>query len=493
MAKNVKNKKKKRSNYDDKLIMIIAASVGAALAVIVAAICIISYTGSYVAKVDGERIMKFEYEYFLTNTMQEMKDDAIEEGTLKEDADAAAIAKFWTDAKKKEAADKALDEAKKWKAQYILADDKGFSLGYKERNEYKQNIEYQIYSSYSQYSQYYSYDEYVKAYLGMDLKDYQTIAIQSAAISAYKEDMKKAYSATDEELKNIYNENPDDFRKITLSVLALQKPTKPAEVTKPSDTKEDGTKKAENNMSAADWAAYQDDVKAYEKYEEEKAEYDAELKKLEERRDKILAALKADGKYTEEKEKTSETNDEANKDATTESTDKKTDADSNYVYKDATLADIASKEGALFAEDKGKVVINALSECGQDVLDELALQMQWKDEKRDTIVCIKDKTEDTAYNGGETVDGITYTQYVGIGDDNYLYIVRCTGIEDFDNSKESSAGAEDSVKDTVRRDLYEDKATEALDKMVENAGKKFAVKSKKQAEINKIAKAVSWN
>ncbi len=59
MAKNVKNKKKKRSNYDDKLIMIIAASVGAALAVIVAAICIISYTGSYVAKVDGKRIMKY--------------------------------------------------------------------------------------------------------------------------------------------------------------------------------------------------------------------------------------------------------------------------------------------------------------------------------------------------------------------------------------------------------------------------------------------------
>jgi len=496
MAKNVKNKKKKRSNYDDKLITIIAVSVTAVLAIIVAAIALISYTGSYVAKVDGERIKTYEYEYFLTNTIYEIKNEAIEDGTLAEDADAAAIAAFWSDAKKKEAEDRALEEAKKWKAQYILADKAGFALGYKERNEYKQNLEYQIYSQYSQYSSYYSYDEFVKMYLGMDLKDYQDVAIQSAAISNYKEDMKKAYTSTDEELKNLYNETPDDYRKITLSVLALEKPTAPDEVKKPDDKKADGTEKKEDNMTAAEWAEYQDDVKKYEDYLKAKSEYDTELKEIEDRRNAIIDALKKDGKYTEEKKEESKDDDSADKkdaaDAAADS-DKK-DADSNYVYKDATLADIAEKEGALFADEKGKVVINAVSECGQDILDELALTMQWKDEDRNTIVSKdKDGKEDSAYNGGETVDGVTYTQYVALADDHYFYIVRCVGIEDFENSKESSEGAADSIKDTVRKDLYEDRAEAALEKMVADAGKKYNVESKKQKEITEIVKSVSWN
>ena len=58
--------------------------------------------------------------------MQEMKNDAVEEGKLAEDADAAAIKEFWSDAKKKEAADKALEDAKEWKAQYILAKEKEY-------------------------------------------------------------------------------------------------------------------------------------------------------------------------------------------------------------------------------------------------------------------------------------------------------------------------------------------------------------------------------
>ena len=490
MAKNVKNKKK-RSNYDDKLIMIIAASVGAALAVIVAAICIISYTGSYVAKVDGERIMKYEYEYFLTNAKQEMENDAVEAGTLAEDADANAIAEFWTDAKKKEAADKALEEAKKWKAQYILAEEKGFDLGYKERNEYKQNLEYQIYSQYSQYSSYYTYDAFVEMYLGgMSLKDYQSIAIQSAAISAYKEDMKEDYTTTDDELRNLYNETPDDFRKINMSVLALAKPTKPTEVKAP----EEGTDKKESDFSStAEWTKYSEALKSYNEYKEKLTEYETKLKEVENRQKAILEALKKDGKYTEEKKEDAkeESKDDAKKDSA--STENKDSADSKYVYKDATLADIAAKEGVLFTEEKGAVTINSVSKSGYDTLDELALNMQWKDDTHKVIVCVKDDQEVADYNGGETVDGITYTQYVAVSDDSYCYVLRCVGIDDFDTSKESKEGAEDSVKDAVKRQLYEDRATETLEKKVKDAGKKFNVKGKKQAEIDKIVKSVSWN
>ena len=223
MAKNVKNKKKKRSNYDDKLIKIIAISLAAAVIVIVAAALIISYTGSYVAKVDGERIMRYEYQYFLQNTMYEMKNDAIEEGILAEDASTEDIAAFWTAERKQKAEKDALEEARKWKAQYIIAEDAGFALDYEERYNYKVNFENQLYSQYNQqYAQYCTFDEYVKLALGMELDDYEEVAIQTSAITAYKEHLKKSYSSTDEELRAWYDESADDFRKVTLSVLALE-------------------------------------------------------------------------------------------------------------------------------------------------------------------------------------------------------------------------------------------------------------------------------
>ncbi|MBQ8165351.1 MAG: hypothetical protein IJZ94_06010 [Clostridia bacterium] len=502
MAKNVKNKKKKRSNYDDKIIKVIAISLIAALVVIVTSALIVSYTGSYVAKVDGERVMKYEYEYFLTNTMYEMKNEAIENGTLAEDADAAAIADFWSAERKKEAENKALEEAKKWKAQYILADKAGFSLNYDERYEYKQNIEYQIYSTYSQYSSYYDYDEYVKLYLGMELEEYQDIAIQSAAISDYKADMKKAYSATDEELKALYDETPDDYRMIKMSVLALEKPDALTEVTKPSETKEDGTAKTEDSMTAAEWAEYQADLTEYNEYLEAKKEYDAEIKALEERYNAIYDAMNNGGKYTEEKEETdsetsSETTDGDAAAATDTAESTETESEDAYVYKDATLADIAAKEGALYADNNGEVEINALTKSGYDVLDELALSMQWKDAERKAIVSKttdESGTEVIKYGeNGETVDGVTYTDYIKIDDDDYYYIVRCIGIEDFENSTESEAGAADSVKDQVRDDLYEDKAEAELDKMITDAGNKYNVEKKKQSAIDEIVKSVSWS
>ena len=142
----------------------------------------------------------------------------------------------------------------------------------------------------------------------------------------------------------------------------------------------------------------------------------------------------------------------------------------------------------------GKVVINAVTKCGQDVLDEIALNMQWKDEERKVIICKdKDGNEKTEYTGGETVDGVTYTQYFLLDDDHYFYLVRCIGIEDFENSKESEEGAEDSIKDIVRKDMYEDKAVAELEAKIEAAGKKYAVESKKQDEIDAIVKSVSWN
>lgn len=520
MAQNVKNKKKKRSNYDSKIIKIIAVTLSVAVVAIVSVALFLSYNSSYVAKVDGERIMTYEYKYFLTNTMYEMKNDAIKEGTLKEDADAAGIAAFWTAERKKSAEDKALDEARKWKAQYILAENAGFGLDYDERENCRATVEYNLYSMYQQYQSYYAFNEFAEMYLGMPLDEYQEIEIQNTAIAEYKTELKKAYSATDAELKKLYDETPDDYRKITMSVLALAKPEAPKEVKEPDGGVD---KKKEDFKTETEWNDYSDKVKAYKKYLDEKKDYDAKVKEITDRRTKIFEALKV-GKYTEEKVKTDSSADnktETTPGATTTpsatvapsattapsataapsstaGTDKKEETtskdDKEYVYKDATLADIAKKEGALFAEESGKVVINAVKKCGQDILDEIALNMQWKDEKRNVIVCKdKDGKEKEEYNGGETVDGTTYTQYVLLDDDHYYYIVRCEGIEDFENSKESKEGAADSIKDTVRNDMYEDKAVAELEAKITAGGKTYAVTSKKQDEITAIVKAVGWN
>lgn len=535
MAKNVKNKKKKRSNYDDKLVKIITVSLAATLVVIVAVALIISYMGSYVAKVDGERIMKHEYKYFLQNTMFEMKNEAIEAGDLAKDAKADDIAKFWTAERKKKAEEKALEEAKKWKAQYILAEDAGFDLDYEERYNYKMNLENQLYQSYQQYQSYYSFAEFAEMYLGMDLADYEDIAIQTAAIEAYKDDMKKSYSATDTELRAWYDKEVDDYRKVTLSVLALEKPDKPTEVKKPEK---------KENMTKEEEAAYQIAENEYKEYQKKLEEYNTENEELKGRVEDIKNQLNTTGKYNEPKksegdaekndsedsattdknESTSTTTPTSTATATPESTTSATatatpgstagvvgptvtttpggesattenaDGDAEkVVYTDATLADIAAKEGALFSDSNGEVVINALSKSGQDKLDDIALSMQWRKDSKVIVRLNEDGTEDEAYLNGETVEGVTYTQYVTVEDDDYYYVLRCIGIEDFDNSKESSEGAKDSVKDTVRKDIYEDKAEKALEKMIADAGDKYKIKSVKKSAIEDILKDFVWS
>lgn len=120
MAKsNTKKLKKKVSNYDDRLIKIIAISLAVVVAAIVTIVCVGAYSDSYVFKVDGNRVMDYEYEYFLGITMEEMQEDA-------EDTKA-----FWTDEKKAEAVNKAIEDAREWKAEYILSKKAGFGMSKK--------------------------------------------------------------------------------------------------------------------------------------------------------------------------------------------------------------------------------------------------------------------------------------------------------------------------------------------------------------------------
>ncbi len=488
MAK-VMSKKKKKSTYDSKLIMIIAIVSAVIIAIIICAAVAIDYASSYVAKVDGERVFKYEYRTYLDKVMNDIKEEAIDAGTLKEDATTEEITAFWTAERKKEAADRAMDEVCQWKAEYILAEEKGFALTRKERNTYRENLNYQMQNMYQQYSQYYTFEQFVQMYVGMDMDEYVKMAIQDAAISQYREELKKAYSTNDAELKGIYDKAPDDYRLVTLRVLGLTKPEKPDEVKLPNFMKnEDGSKKEVKEEELTD--TQKTEYKAYQEYETKLKDYEEDVKEIKTRLDEMSKQLNETGKYNE-KEETGVTEDSKE----TDETDESSTSTAKDVYKDATLADIVKNEGKMFTDTAGVKEINAVTSSGYDTLDEYALTMQWADDACPKIQSEqkdKDGKDIVADADGETVDKITYTKYVVLEDDDYLYVVRCEGIEDFANSTESSAGAGDSIKDQIKSELYNDKADEELKKIVASKGNKFKAEKIRQESVDKMVKEQNW-
>ena len=221
----------------------------------------------------------------------------------------------------------------------------------------------------------------------------------------------------------------------------------------------------------------------------------------------MLTQLNEKGTYTEvsdteaEGEKTDADTDESTEEGPVVESEAEIDGDAETTeeedrYTDATIAEIIATEGALFTDLEGIATINAVTSSGYDVLDEYALTMQWIDDSRNSIQSEQKDSEGkdiVADAGGETSeDGVTYTKYVVIDDDDYYYLVRCEGIEDYENSTESEEGAADSIKDNIRTELYEEKAVAELEEKVAAEDSKFDVKKKKQDSIDKIVSELTW-
>ncbi len=436
--------------------------------------------GIQIAKVGGVSVYDYEYNMYLDKFVYKMREDAVEAGTLKEDATTEEITAFWTDERKQEVADKAMEEVCKWKAEYVLAKEKGFELTSKETNSLRENLNYQVQSVYQQYSVYYTYEEFVQMYVGMNMDQYVKVYIQDETITRYKDSLKNEYSATDAELKESYDKAPDDYRFITLRVFGLAKPEKPEEVKLPDFMKnEDGSEKEVKESDLTD--TQKTEYKAYKEYKTKLAIYNYDIKEVKDRLDDMSKQLNETGKYNE--------NDE------TDETDESSTSTANDLYKDATLADIVRNEGKMFTDTAGVKEINAVTSSGYDTLDEYALTMQWADD-----ACTKIQSEQKDKDGndivadadGETVDKITYTKYVVLEDDDYIYVVRCEGIEDFANSTESSEGVADSVKDNVRKELYEEKACLEISNQISGDPETYEVTDVDQQAIDDVVSEHRW-
>ena len=543
MAKsNAKNVKKKVSSYDDKLIKIIGASLTGVVALIVVILLVVSYSTSYICKVGGERVMTYEYQLFLGTTMEQMEADA--EDALGEDEEFDAVA-FWTDEKIAEAQEKALEDVKEWKANYIIAKKEGYGLSWSEKNEYVANLQANVEYAYQYQAYYYgvemTYDEFIYSYLGgMTFNEYKEYALQEQVISEFRTALENGYEVTDEQLQTKFDEDPDTYRKIILYTYAVEKPAEPEKELGEEPVLEEGIEEG-----STEYAVYEAELK---EYNELKAEWDAykdELADLEEKVEEIYKSLYATGKYsgfgvaevtdsatatateattattvTATPEATAEPEVTENPDATAESDSAESDeaaeatpeatatAEVKYnEFSDAVLSELAAQEGALFADTYGKHEFDITSETDGLILDDYALSLNWENDDRLAIISTSDiesfATESEIDESKEYSEGKVSTKPVLLSDDTYFYITQCVGIKDLvtnaepwasdETDDDGNAVMEDTcVSDTVKSAVLSDMSDAEFKSLREGEySNKVAVKSKKQKAIDKIVEEVS--
>ena len=453
MASNLKVKKSKKS-YDNKVITWISIGLAAFIAVVVAIVLIITLTTGYVAKVDGLKIYDYEYIYFLQSAMYTEYSENFEEpegfDDLSTEEQDALTKEFWTDERKNSCAEAALEDTRQFKAQYRLARNAGYRLTSDEKATLKNNIT----SMYNQYLTYGYTEEMVQSYIlgGMTLSQYKDFAIIQSTIEKYKEAIKQNYNPTEEELRAIYDENPDDYRTIGVRQFKID-----IDATKPTD------KEAED---------YQTKLDEYNEAYAEALEYAKEI-----------ADTYNSGKTMSTYKKDEDGNYEL-------------DEDGNRIVDSADLSfeDYVTNESddSNSSNTGGLSEINNLNKSSVDEITDYALSMVWNEDR--TKIVKKDQTEDQAEEAAEEEseeeseeeEESVMTDLEIIETETAIYVVRAESITDYDNSVESEEGAADSIKDTIKSEWLEDKAVEDLETQVNNAGDKYKITGRKEEEINEL-------
>lgn len=476
-AKAMKKNQKKKGSYDNKLIMWISIGLAVFVALIIGVYFIITATTGFIGKVDGYKIFDYEYQYYLELAISEEYSENYEEPENADDMSDEELSAhqkaFWTEERKAKCAEKALDDARKFKAMYSLSVKNGYKLNSTE----KANLKSQIDTYYSMYLNYGYSSEMILNYFffGMSLSEYKEYAIQQSAIEKYKTVLKEKYEATEDDLREIYDKDPDYYRLVSIRYLQVNKPTKPS-VPKDSSGKEISA----DTTNADEKAKYDDYLKDLEKYNKdlEEAKTFAEA---------VMAAYNAGLTYTVKDDNGKETE-----------------------YK--TFADIVKGE----SDDKQSSTNSGLYEVSSgsslnEKLVEFALSMQWNEDRTQIIKVVEededkedkeeDKKDEESSEKEDSADAQSddeskeetkkdpMTALEVIETDTAFYVVRAEDIEDFDNSVESKEGAADSIKDKIKVEWLEDEAVKELEQMVENAGSKFKVDGKKQDKIDEMLKA----
>lgn len=395
MSTEVKRKKKRGSHDNNKLIAIIAVVLGV-IVVTVSVLAVVLFTsGNYVAKLKGQKLYNYEYTYYLNQQIAALQDEIeVPEGADNE-ARAEAYKTFFTTKDDngqyplQRCKDKALEELRLFKTSYQLAVAAGYDLTDEEEKNVENNVDYYINSYYQIYTQYSSssvtYDDVVKQVCrNMTVNEYKEYAKQDTVIAKYKEAMKKEYNTTEDELRAVYDENVNDYRKVTVQKFFLSTET----------TSEGGS--------------------AVAMTDEQKAEVKTKI-------EDYLAKFQS-GEYSFEEK----------------------------IKSDSEESDSANSVGV--------TTINNSNKTGVTVLDDWAMAKKAVD--------------------GENV-------YELLEDSKGYYIVRCTDIEDFDNSEDSSEGANDSIRNTIKTKVEEEKATKQMREAAE-AASGYELSTIKTAKLNEL-------
>ena len=326
----------------------------------------------------------------------------------------------------------------------------------------------------------------------MNLSEYKDYSIRQAAIEKYKTELKKDYEVTEDEMKEIYDEDPNEYRTLSGRVYKFAIPTKPS-VPKDKDGKEISKDTTDEELK-----------EEYTKYEESLKEYEQKVANFIKLCDEMEAAINAGEKYTL-----------YDRDYVTYEIKKDDDGKEVILVQDGDFEALCAMSSWTSASsNKGVITVGAGNESGVEEIDEYLLQMQWN-ETRDGFIFVEEKDEedkkedDSASTSSASEekedeekeeDKITPSKLHKIeiknddGDLTALYLVRVENIDDFDTEVEKKEDDKDedaeeklnNVQTGIKAEILEDKAVAELEEKIKDAGKKYAVKSKKQERLDEI-------
>lgn len=551
MATNVKAKKKK-GTYDNKWILWISIGLAAFVVLAVGIFLIVNFSTNYVAKVGNEKIYTYEFNYFLREAISEEYTDNFEEPEGYDDMTTEEQDKlfdeFFTDERRAACVEAALEKAREFKAEYRLAVQAGFKLSSEERSNVKSNVD--LY--YNLYVNAYGYSAELATYYmtrgAMTLSEYKDFMILNTTIEKYKNYLKEGYTVTDDNIRDRYEEEPNDYRSLSARVFMFDIPTKP------SVPKDDSGNEIKENTA--------DDTlrEKYEEYLQDLEDYEKQIENYKALAEEMRQALEENGKYTfyDRDMVTNEIKTEDGENG--EKEQKKLAEDANFESLCTTISKWASA-----SSNKGLVTINNNSSSGVEEIDKFVLQIQWNDGRTGFIfVEAPDEDEDadtdsdadtdtdadadkdtdadadqnadanadqnagatstdgenTAADGGESGDASSdetnsdadadkdedkdededkptpsELKIIEVYNDDDvligLYIVRVENITDIDT--EPDEDDEDGLNDiqaSIKSTLLEEMAVADLEQKVADAGSKFALKARKQKRIDAILQEI---
>lgn len=193
----------------------IAAAVAVVLLVI-GGVVYYNVSGNYVATVSGEKISKIEYNFFLKDVKERMESTA----NLGSEE---AVKTFWETSKIEgqdavdAAKNKALDNAKEFKVQLIMAKNSKITLDKSDEDNINQAIDGMVKQAGSRTEA----DKQLKADIGMTLSEYKSFFKDYMLISKFIQAEQKKVQVTDEETKSFYTANLEGPSKVTVRHILL--------------------------------------------------------------------------------------------------------------------------------------------------------------------------------------------------------------------------------------------------------------------------------